>query len=110
MEWKTFKGTMASTETADHQHLSNVIWFSRVLFGELHKEYYEPFINAIRDRFNGQLLPYRPHVDFHEEIEALRKRGMLRESEYGNYDIMWHTGGEPRKIGEIITFETITTI
>jgi hypothetical protein len=31
----------------------------------------------LSERFNGQLLEYRPHADFEEEIESLRDRGML---------------------------------
>jgi hypothetical protein len=32
---------------------------------------------ALADRFNGQLLPYRPHVEFDYAIDTLDRKGFL---------------------------------
>jgi hypothetical protein len=37
----------------------------------------DELLQAIKDRFNGQILPYRPHVDFIQEIEMLEDYGYL---------------------------------
>lgn len=97
MKWITFQGKEASTETADHQHLSNCIWFLHVFFHTRN----EDIERAIRDRFNGQILPYRPHVDFEMEIEALRMGGHLSEFDVNGVAIITFDG---KTIGEVRKF------
>lgn len=79
MEWTTFQGKKVSTETVDHQHLSNCIWFIEVFWidSPMAQAHRQELMQAIKDRFNGQLLPYRPHIDFKEEIYRLREYGYL---------------------------------
>ena len=87
--WTTFNGRVITPENLDHQHLSNIYWYHKLVFEVDHIW----VIDLIRVRFNGQLLPYAPHVDFHHEIQALEQKGFLH----------WH----PTSNGEAITVGTI---
>jgi hypothetical protein len=72
-EWRTFQGKPATPQTIDQQHLSNVFWFNLIF----HNTKLTWVQKELSERFNGQLLEYRPHADFEEEIDSLRSRGML---------------------------------
>jgi len=77
-EWTTFQGKKVSSDTIDHQHLSNCYWYLRVIHGLRPDSWMMVGIKKkLAERFNGQLLPYRPHVDFEYEINELNKRGLL---------------------------------
>lgn len=57
----------------------------------------------LEQRFNGQLLPYRPHVSFKAEIEMLEEKKMLFDDEkHMNKKIIMFGGLE---IGEILLCE-----
>lgn len=71
--WKTFQGKTVDPYVIDQQHLSNVYWYGIILCGISH----DWVIGILKERFNGQLFEYRPHIDFVQEIEALRKRGAI---------------------------------
>lgn len=76
--WTTFKGKKVSYETADHQHLSNCWWFMTIIHKATEDDkYIKDITAAINDRFNGQLLPYRPHAQFVDEHNYLRNLGVL---------------------------------
>jgi hypothetical protein len=83
----------------DHQHLSNCWWFLKVFRPEEGKDVRELIKRQLLSRFNGQLLPYRPHIEFKTEIQELDSLGMLHkiEDEFHSYNII-HQG---KKIGEI---------
>lgn len=76
--WLTFKGKKISISTIDHQHLSNCYWYLLVCQGlpKTHRMF-KGIREALADRFNGQLLPYRPHVEFDYEIDTLDRKGFL---------------------------------
>lgn len=93
--WVTFKGKKVSIDTIDHQHLSNCYWFGKIV-GNLSDEDLKDFISESKERFNGQLLPYRPHVDFKFEINELKKQGALEVE--GNRTVIYFKGSE---VGEI---------
>lgn len=87
----------------DHQHLSNCWWFVKIFDDEngTHKDVLELTKRQMVDRFNGQPLPYRPHIGNVAEIKKLEELDMLRErlDEHHVYDIVW----KGKKIGEIRT-------
>jgi len=58
----------------DHQHLSNIYWFNRII-----NEITSPKIimDRITNDFDGSILPYRPKPSFKLEIDELDKRGLL---------------------------------
>lgn len=102
MEWITFQGKEISTETADHQHLSNCIWFIEIFwpYSPSSQMTRDELLRAIKDRFNGQILPYRPHIDFTEEIETLKQRGYLGNSFSNGVSLITYRGvviGEVRQ-------------
>lgn len=81
-EWTTFKGKKVTMQTIDHQHLSNCYWFQHVLWGmPVDHPHLIEIKEVLADRFNGQLLPYRPHIDFKQEIDMLEGRGHLVKDE-----------------------------
>lgn len=81
-EWTTFHGKKASFDTIDHQHLSNIFYFWKYAL-DIDPERCEEDFKLIQfyldDRFNGQLLSYRPHSKFTQELEMLRDKGYLKE-------------------------------
>lgn len=72
-EWITFQGKTVNLDVVDHQHLSNLYWYSRIFFGNVP----ENVLQFLSERFNGQVLEYRPHVDFKQELQGLEEKGML---------------------------------
>lgn len=99
--WTTFQGKSVSFDTIDHQHLSNCYWFARVIWNvpetDLHLLHIE---NKLAERFNGQLLPYRPHRDFGFEINELKRKRYLSHDNQNPNRIIIHNGNY--EIGEII--------
>jgi len=99
-EWTTFNGRKVTLWDIDQQHLSNVYYFN-TLIGQQSKN--DDFIKILQkvldEKFNGQLLPYRPHRNFYQEIKILEQMGYLNT----NGEI--HVNGV--KIGEIVTTESI---
>lgn len=99
-QWQTFKGKTVSGDTIDHQHLSNVYWFGLIIANIEHVW----ALDLLRERFNGQLLPYRPHVEFKMEIEHLYSKGLLHWEPFSSGDlvqrgkILWRG----KEIGEVI--------
>lgn len=87
--WTTFNGREIVPENLDHQHLSNIYWYYKLVVEVEHTW----VLDVIRERYNGQLLPYAPHVDFTSEIQHLEQKGFLH----------WH----PTSNGEAITVGTI---
>ena len=85
----------------DQQHLSNCWWFIKVFGEDSEKEKYtlEVIKRQLIDRFNGQLMPYQPHIANKEEIKLLEERGMLSQdhAEHNSFYIMF----EEKQIGRI---------
>lgn len=72
--WTTFDGRKIPVENLTHQHLSNIYYFF-LLVNKLEI----PWIKKeLETRFNGQLLEYRPHSKFQDEITKLQTEGYLR--------------------------------
>ena len=76
-KWTTFRGKNVDVETIDHQHLSNTYWYCKI-FQNASDSSLAHFEIEANKRFNGQLLPYRPHASYRDEIEYLYKKGYLR--------------------------------
>ncbi len=96
MKWKTFDGRQADTDTADHQHISNCMWFSVIfrLEDSMQKEYKQTLIK----RFKNKILPYRPHPLFNGEIQGLINAGMVYQNDLGDNLIIVNG----RIIGEVL--------
>ncbi len=92
--WETFNGNIVTATTIDHQHASNILWYHKIVCGHLNG--LEHIKEILETRFNGQLLPYKPHVKFQGEIEILRKKRMLQNCTKFGGDIYL----EDIKIGE----------
>ena len=71
--WTTFNGRTIPVENLDHQHLSNIYWYHKLVFNTEHLW----VLDIIRERFNGQPLPYSPHVDCTPEMNVLEEKGIL---------------------------------
>jgi len=86
MEWKTFDGRIADTDTADHQHVSNCLWFAVVFGGAqgFDRSRQEEYKQTLIKRFGNKILPYRPHPLFHGEIEGLINAGMVYQNDMGD--------------------------
>lgn len=74
MKYTTFENKVVDTDNIDHQHLSNIYWFGKLLVGGRNNKY---VMARIETEFNGEILPYRPKSNFKEEIDALNRKGYL---------------------------------
>jgi len=82
--WTTFQGKPLTVSEMDHQHLSNIYWF-HLIFWERKMQW---AIDEIENRFNGQILHYRPHIKFEAEIKFLEERGLIRWTTEENDPLM----------------------
>jgi hypothetical protein len=87
--WTTFNKREIPVVELDHQHLSNIYWFHLLI----HKEKLDWAMDEIRTRFNGQLLEYKPHIDYAHELENLESAGFLHWKNINT--------GDQIRIGEI---------
>ena len=76
-EWRTFQRKTVTMETIDHQHLSNIYWFHRIV-QNTEATWVLPILKR---RFNGHIMGYRPHIDFKYEIDYLERNGYLTWTE-----------------------------
>lgn len=81
MKWYNFKGKLVDSSKIDHQHLSNMFWYNLIIINN--PEVRDKMEEVIAERFNGQLLPYRPHVDFKKEIDYLIRSGFCVPTDFG---------------------------
>jgi len=80
IHWTTFEGEKKELSKIDHQHLSNIHWFMKLVNPEFYDKGTKHLIACeIDGRFDGELLPYRPLPRFRGEIESLKNLGYLRE-------------------------------
>lgn len=70
-QWKTFSGALIPASQMSHQHLSNIHYYFKIFFNRTHAFAFK----QLEERFNGELLPYRPTIDFRSEIEGLVEFG-----------------------------------
>lgn len=71
----TFQGKAVRIGDIDHQHLSNMHWYNLII---MERKPTAPVQNELKKRFNGEILPYSPNLDFTSEIQTLESRGYLR--------------------------------
>ena len=77
-KWSTFKGKVTTFNTIDHQHLSNIYWYYRIVIREPLDSGFLIFVcRVLNERFNGQILEYRPHIECDSEITYLENSGAL---------------------------------
>ena len=67
---RTFDGREIKISEMTQQHLSNAYYFTILFSGDFFVAY--DYLNELKDRFNGELLPYRPLASFPAEINALK--------------------------------------
>lgn len=72
--WHTFYGRQIPLEQLSHQHLSNIIWYWKIIFKE---SIYKAITDQVDTRFGGQILPYRPLISFTNEIDTLFAMGYI---------------------------------
>jgi hypothetical protein len=82
--WHTATGENIPFDKLDHQHLSNIIWYYRLLFNHEHKI----MINLLNERFEFKLLDFKP-LPIQGEIRALHLKGLI----LNNGDIIMSIGG-----------------
>ncbi len=77
-DWKftTFDGRVIDAQSVDHQHLSNIYWFMKIIHSKKEGELWD-IIYILKNRFSGIILPYRPEFEFTDEISFLDKNDMI---------------------------------
>ena len=92
--WITFD-RIISVEDMTHQHASNIYYFVNYIMSHAYPQSLKDEVNEIiNTRFNGVILPYRPHPDFVGEKNLLKKLGYLKENNQIYIDNKW--------VGELI--------
>jgi hypothetical protein len=86
-DWKDLKGGTHSFDTMSHGYLSNIHYYMTYIIpssfgGVAHNK----VLNALKLRFDGELLPYAPKLP--EEFEVLNKMGAFRISPTDGMDIV----------------------
>ena len=91
--WTTALGRRRHFNKIGHQHLSNILWFQKVFFGEsaLNSHTSRQLEKELCERYDGKRLLWKP-LPIPEEIETLRKMGCIQGT-----DIVF----EGKKIGTI---------
>lgn len=103
LTWETFEGKIASLDTVTHQHISNCYWFLVILWrfqGNITKQL---ILSEIINRFAGVILPYRPKIEFKQEVIALLNKGHIKFINDYLFEI-WH---EDDLVGKIESNENL---
>lgn len=70
-----------------HQHISNIYWFWNLVVRNYDNSLGSKILDIINDKFDGEILSYRPHCDFKEEIiylDSMKKIQWKVKGEWGN--------------------------
>lgn len=76
--WVTWDRRLVDLYTISHQHLSNIIYFMRLVNPSFYPEKLQHKINHILIIRFGDLLPYRPDPRFVNEKYYLQQKGYLQ--------------------------------
>lgn len=92
--WTNANGQRKRFNKIGHQHLSNILWYLEVFWGEtpLNSHTYRQLYSEIINRYNGKMLPWKP-LPITGEIDTLYKRGAIDD----NGNIIFNS----KKIGSI---------
>lgn len=71
----TFDGRWLMYSELTHQHLSNIMWFNKLIWEDPDLDMYA--VKEIKTRFNSKLLPYAPLHRFEGEIDILYAKGYI---------------------------------
>ncbi len=79
--WQTWNDRVVDMATISHQHISNIYHFINTIVPHLYLDSVRNDINTvIQSRFNGVILQYAPHPDFHNEKLYLKRMGYLKSN------------------------------
>lgn len=78
MEVRTYDNRRVPITEMTQQHLSNWCWYNKIVLGN-DDEDVPIFFDELIERFDGELLPYRPKRDFYYEIGFLYSNGYVNE-------------------------------
>ena len=75
-KWGTVDGRWIKAEDIDHQHATNIFYYVTFIAKDLYPDWTRRAIrNLLRDRFNGEKLPYVPYYDW--EKDHIRGKGFV---------------------------------
>jgi len=79
--WRTFDNRVVDMEEMDHQHLSNIYYYTHNIVPYFYPDHIRHWILGwLVKRFNGVKLPYRPVPEFMFEKSHLLKMGYLQKN------------------------------
>jgi uncharacterized radical SAM superfamily Fe-S cluster-containing enzyme len=100
--FKTFNGKSINENEISHQHLSNWFWYINLTFKEQYQDSSREYVqNLLYDRFDGEILDYKPHPKYWMEIDVLKRKNLLKD----NGDIVLTNTIFNHKIGEVTDVE-----
>lgn len=97
--WETWDGRVVKAENIDHQHLSNIYYYThytrKLHYSDLDRKQIQRLLD---DNFDGEILSYRPQKKFKEEILRLEELGWLKK----NGEIIVTQDYQHFKLGELV--------
>lgn len=77
--WTTFEDKVVTMEEIDHQHLSNIYYYTHHIVPAFYNNEIRKDIKRwLVKRFAGVILPYRPVPEFQFEKSHLKRMGYLQ--------------------------------
>lgn len=95
MAYTSFNGKKTNLDEMEHQHLSNIYWFNRIL-NNVQPHRLSFVTNIIDSKFAGEILPYKPHPDFSGEVDRLDQLGLFKWDADRTEAEIWYEG---KKVG-----------
>ena len=75
MKQFTYDGRQIQLDAMSQQHLSNAYYYNLVRNSPI--AVLDSYLKQLQQRFDNELLPYRPKVNFQQEINFLKKNNMI---------------------------------
>jgi hypothetical protein len=75
----TFYGREISINEMTQQHLTNAYYYSLIFSTDIFLA--NIYLEELNERFNGELLQYRPLASFPIEIRQLKKYGLAKDDD-----------------------------
>ena len=86
----TFDNKLIKSDDMTHQHVSNSYWFEKIHHNKTDKDL-KNYLDHIKEKFNGEILPYKPLKRFSSEIELLFTNKQLQHVKNNKYNIMFES-------------------
>ena len=79
--WQTWDERVLSSNEISHQHLSNIYYYTHFIMAKYYPHSVRDGVRQLLDdRFDGEILKYKPDPKFKEEWDYLKRMGYLKKN------------------------------